>query len=461
MPNKCKHVTNLGGNTYECHREEYQNGRCVFHMGDLRQVMGKLKDALRAELRDDKGDEIDLRQLTLQSISDVFEDAITNKKVVFDGSAFNVRVDFKGTKFLKGCSFADCDFGHGATWERCEFGNELSLTHRHSGGPLKLVNCTYKSGVRIKSGTSNSPFYFLGRDFKGDFDCSDTTIHAITIKNSTFRDLVTFEGSTISQLFELNDVTFKAGLDLRANGFPKTSYFRGVTFLGKASFSKDAFLKIPLTFENCTLHGLELSDLPILDRTVDTKFDDCEWPHNYRKPWGDRQNHWSRNIIADEREKKRDKHILRLYRWLHNYYYNKSEFKLASSFYVSFMVMKRRLEKRNPGAWLIDMFYSITSRYGESVWRPLLALVFLWLAVPGLLLTVGASLSDGQGYWSNMLLNLQFSTLARFGKYAPPPDSVSGTILFFESILNGLLLVFLGLGIRRTFAPKRPLTERD
>jgi hypothetical protein len=159
--------------------------------------------------------------------------------------------------------------------------------------------------------------------------------------------------------------------------------------------------------------------------------------------------------------------MVRIYRKLHESYYNRSEFdNYADEFYVSLMVAKRKATKGNWAGKFANLIYSVLSRYGQSISRPLIALLVMWAVVPVILLWLGIRLEPNgedvlfrtwEEYFKTIQLNFSLSTLVRSSELRPPITSVQNTILLIETFLNALLGSFIGLGIRRKFAPRKPL----
>lgn len=185
----------------------------------------------------------------------------------------------------------------------------------------------------------------------------------------------------------------------------------------------------------------------------------------------------SRIRLLDEDESPRSSKILRFYRDLHKYYYDLSNYSLASDCYVSFMVMKRRTTKRRILARFFDWCYEKLSLYGESVLRPVIALFVLWILCTTLLLQMGIkfeangdfirrSLFGKEPFFlsldfvKTLFLNFLLSTLLRVGEARPSAVSLQSVIIVVETLLNALLVSFLFIGVRRHFTPKKPILDR-
>lgn len=341
------------------------------------------------------------------------------KTVSFDGAVFHCNANFKGVQFDIGYSFLGTTFIGGAD---------------------------FSGGCRMRNGS------FAGATFQGS--CS--------FSGASFQERTDF----INVIFD-KDVSFE-----RADFTHSGLVMKFVRFLGSTSFNHCKLVKevARFRFDNCDLKGLLLSKWNMFpDKTV---FENVIWPKKkYMRLTPGRLS------IADELSLKDKKLVLRAYEHLHRYYFDSSEYDIASEFYVSSMVMRRKVEKLRKGAWIFDITYSALSRYGESVWRPLGTLLLLWLLVPAVLLYMGLRLDPEvrnqteyifsfdwnadfiHDYWKAFRLNFSLSTIVRGDELRPSVSSPQGLILTLESLFSVLLASFAVLGIRRKFAPKKPVSS--
>ena len=314
-------------------------------------------------------------------------------------------------------------------------------------------------------------YSFLGTTFVRDADFSGRC----RLRNGSFTDAIfkgscSFADASFHERSDLINVTFNTKTSFENADFTNSGLvMRFVKFLGSTSFKGCKLDKeiAKFKFDNCNLHGLLLSNWAMFpDNTI---FENVSWSRKTYL-WLFR----GRLMLADESFSKGKKSILRCYEQLHRYYFDYSEYDIASEFYVSSMVMRRKVEKLRRGMKLFDLTYSILSRYGESVGRPFWALIVMWLLVPVILLLLGTQLeidgntvvysmkSDGtfflftNDYWKTFQLSFSQSTLFRGGDLKPSLTSIQHTVLLFETLFNALLVSFLALGIRRKFAPKKP-----
>jgi len=402
---KCNYV--LPDGSYRCPRPADPTGRCVLHDPNPGKNQDRVNEAIKLTLEGQ-----------LQGISPVVAD--------FRGCHFfGLGPDFRGSYDMRAV-FDDAVFH-----ENVNFSN------------LKFVRCwTFQRSV-----------------FKNEVGFSDmpTTGERVLFTEAVFRSDADFSRTVIGGLVDFDRTEFHGKTSFAGTQFQSSVRFLATQFLGEVDFT-GANLPKAIRFVRCNFSGVRVLSLHGFPGSYDLH--EVTWPK-----WSPR---WlkalgiGRLYIYDEVNGRKSLDVLNAYRRLHKYYYDRSEFDLASEFYVSFMVLKRRAQKarltRFP-SWLTDLFYSLLSRYGESVTRPFLSLVALWLVVPVLLsLAQGESLAT-VGYWNMFWDNLMASTIYRTQDLINSFSFLSRKIIFVEIILNAILFSMLVLGIRRTFVPKKPLDE--
>lgn len=292
-----------------------------------------------------------------------------------------------------------------------------------------------------------------------------------------------FSTSRLGKILEVkNKTTFHGYLNLGMIDLAGSPRFNRVDFLGTTTMPRIKFPTKRIDFRFCDMTGVLMCGLPDIKEPDSgepcTVLESCEWA---RKKWLWFQD---RHCVRDEQENDYSHRLLQVYRKLHSHYYSDSEFTLSGDFYVGFMTTNRKVRKR----WLskaIDVFYAFLSRYGQSFVRPLVALFLLWLLVPTVLLQLGVVIEEGSktsvcepiltlsfdnfrphvdsfilltsNFWKVVAINMSLSTLIRSSELRPDLASWQSVILLVETLLNGVLIAFIALGIRRTFSPKKPV----
>ncbi|MCK4631733.1 MAG: pentapeptide repeat-containing protein [candidate division Zixibacteria bacterium] len=471
MRDTCIYKETIGEEDYECPREVGQpESFCNLHNPDLNKNQHEFAILIERELKDQSTPEADFRGVVFPEIPEilrkgtitkhaVFDHATFRGKAVFDETVFEQFSSFDHTTFSRGVAFNGVTFKKGCQFLKAKFdGRQISFDRSHFYGVTK-IDATF--GDRVS---------FDGAYFHGDvfFNRSNFSSHS-KLTARVFEGIADFTDCSFKESVTFGGVEFRGPTTFHFKHLSNGPNFQDTKFLGKTTFAENIFAGKDLTFRSCDLSGARVLDLPIVKGKVE--FDDCNWPKIRSGLFK------LRHCIADEKTQSKSLSLLQAYRWFHEYYFSKSEFGLASDFYIGFMRAKRKVRKKNLFSKGIDVFYFLFSQYGESILRPCFALFLMWLLVPAILLTLGVKLDPGKNapevyfvwgegscilflkeYWSTFILNVSLTTLFRTSDLRPPLTSVQHTVLMIETIFNGLFLAFLGLGIRRTFAPKKPLS---
>ena len=424
-PVRCKREYNLDEKLKRCPRSASESGYCALHDPELAKDSGQAKAAIEETLNSG-ANPLDFSNGIFYD-TESFGHRTFKKRLIFDDSIFHQDVHFYESAFIAGCSFKNTTFHQKVNFSHATFNVESSF-----------VNATFLEKAHfadaILQGTS-----FIKTKFKKGVDFSNATLSLPDFSETSFGvgEAVSFQSTSFD----------------RPCVFHKT-IFKGRTSFHNCSFNRDNAL---FTFRNCDMSGLLLTECPFFPHHI--KLLDCIWPKRYGKR--------GRLIVRDEFSEASSSDVVRAYHNLHKIYYNRSEFdNNADEFYVSFMVAKRKATKGNWAGKFASLIYSILSRYGQSISRPLVYLLVMWAVFPAILLWLGIQLGpDGDvvhlGTWDEYFkavqLNFSLSTLVRSSELRPPITSIQNTILLIETFLNALLGSFIGLGIRRRFAPKKPL----
>jgi len=456
---------------FVCERIAYDRELCILHSDNNKKDQNLFHDELKRTLEDSSIDVIDLRNVIFVGGYELFRNRIFSKKILFDNSQFILGVPtFIDVKFDQKCSFRHVSFNTGVKFASCIFNeiadfNQVGFLHQET--IFEAVRF-FDKAVFFGSTFSNATRFREKCIFSDGADFSGVHVRAnLLVENCVFDGPLTFNNSLIE-----SSVLFRKTLLNGHNSFlikqlkNYTFNFDEVTFFGQTDFGEDKFSNIPPSFHRCDMKEVKILQLPILvfhNGVSKVQVEKCTWPKkNYLFIRG-------RDVTADEKYRARPFDLLKLYKYLHRRYFESSEYQQAIEFYVGFMIQKRKLQKGEWFAKLIDGFYSIFSRYGESISRPFWALIVMWLIVPILLLQLGIKLDSPDvpetkfpfvnltDYFRTVSLNLQLSTLVRSSELRPQITSWQSTILFFETVLNGLFLGFFALGIRRRSVPRKPI----
>ncbi|MFH1372831.1 MAG: pentapeptide repeat-containing protein [bacterium] len=452
----------VDGTDYECRRPAGDNEYCFLHSQDPEKdhqtFVSVVKEALRGESKFPGG----LRGAVFFTTEGLFDGHIA-LRVLLDKAEFHCDADFKDIDFPLGVSFDGAKFKERAVFSgrKTELG-EASFRRAHFYGDAQFDGVFFS-----KRSSFDSAIFEQG----ADFSCPRRKgICRASFQNVQFKQGAQFTNREFDSVFDISGAEFGLGAETSffLSTFGGKRDFRSVKFLSDTTFKNAGFgAKPPTRFYNCDLSGLRLLDFG--NRTEDIQFHNVTWPKR-----GFFQG--QRAHVADENENPKSLELVRLYRHLQQYYYDQSEFGLSSAFYQGFMIAKRRAEEGNRfGRHFVEGLYSFFSRYGESIWRPLIALLILWLLVPIFLLFMGINLEqrdvevnydwfrDGavgqfmSDYRKAIQWSFSLSTFFRSSELRPPLTSWQHLILIGETILTGLFFSFLVMAIRRRFAPKKPM----
>lgn len=471
MAVQCTYTQRDGDKNIECKRIIDSGQLCILHDNRGTKDLQEFENELRKSIKDPHNSNIDFRGTVFIGGYELFNQQLFQKKVLFDFAEFLVGVpSFKKIKFKQELSFKHVTFREGVIFEECEFFVAAEFQDAvFERARVLFDQVHFHKKANFASSIFQSNAIFTNRCIfhqVADFSGIDVRNHFL-ISNATFGSDLLFDESKIQSSVALEQVILKGRNSFKVRELNSNTFrFDGVLFLGRTEFDLTKFNSIPPSFIRCDLKEVRFLQLFNVDQ-----FDDLSKPYIEQCKWA-RKKYWiisGRKIVADEKYKADQHKLLKLYRYLHKKFYIDSNYQLATEFYVGFMIQKRKLQTREWLAKRLDEFYSLFSRYGESINRPFWALVLMWFLVPILLLQLGIKLEapnlpetkfpnvNLSDYFRTVSLNLQLSTLVRSSELRPPITSWQSTILFFETVLNGLFLGFFALGIRRRTVPRKPI----
>ncbi len=478
----CKFRINNGDkDPFLCKRSLFKNDQCVLHYSGDEKDTQLLDEQIKYELDDSDTDILDLRGAQFHNVPEVFITGTIKKEVWFDEAVFHRNFLFKNLDFHCKCSFTKCEFKYGVEFINCKFLDHFIFENvflPHSiPEPQKLYFelCEFHNEASFHLSQCGIFVHFKHIVFYGEANFKEVTFgQSLKLTDVVFSEDVSFEQTDFNKPLYFEVVNFRGQADFNISSLNGVQEFKKVNFNGQSYFNPFVSSGHDFSFYNCDLSGLRVLTLPLLEKRS-VEFRSCSWAKKKLLfPPG-------RDVLADEYDLKSPfsyLQLLKAYKLLHKRYYLSSEFQQAREFYVGFMILKRKLQR---GEWLakrFDEFYSLFSRYGESIYRPFWSLIAMWLLVPIILLHLGIKLENGADeivmpivigfedtafipftvvYWKTVLLNLSLSTLIRTSELRPAITSLQSFIIFLETVLNALFLGFFALGIRRRSVPKKPI----
>jgi len=498
---RCKTKIEFENEVYACNQDAGDNEFCILHDPNPNKDKEDFLRNIKSKINDPDNPRYDLRGTIFPVFNGIFSNEIP-KHLILDGAIFKCDVDFTRSEFRTTVSFRkvifekDCRFDSSVIraesyWDDSKFYGlssfkdvEFARTGNFSGvsffGKSSFENCRYPKDYcifknvsfhdeAILKGTNfNGGLKLMSSHFFGPADFSKSRINgSLHLTNVDFEKSSLFEEIFVDGGVIFERVAFNDNVYFAKATFPHGLFCYNSTFNSDADFKMTNFCNQKLLFRNCRLFGLNVSQLPFLDNIV--SFEKCTWPQQgflFFK---------GRCRINDEISLSGLTDLTNLYRKLHKYYYDKSEFDIASDFYVGFQISNRKTKKSKLIQKFISLFYSFFSKYGESILRPLFGLLIMWAIVPIILLHLGIRLDPNiksptviklsfsgdfiplfPEYWKAVAYNISLSTLFRASELRPSITSWQQVILLIETLLNGLLVSFIALGIRRLFVPKKP-----
>jgi uncharacterized protein YjbI with pentapeptide repeats len=379
----------------------------------------------------------DRNLLNVQFDGSIFEGDLRLTKVGFDG-----HVSFKGATFRGDVVLTNCRFGTLCNLANSVFCGSLSLIGGKAGDRVSFRTCEFRSEF------SAINFHFLlGADFSGCRWLKKAEIKGCAIGGKTSFNASESRGIDFDQTSFLSEVTFDSA-----------------RFLAETVVSSWQFEKHEASFEDTDMSYCIL-DVNSSDEIEHFNLAGVTWKVPRKTPkWLEHKwpalPRWLTNILPEKYYRFKTielKDQLVLMRTYEQYYEKRLRFREAGLFYVRAMETQRRLdfEEMRPLNWLFGSLYGLLSRHGESVARP-----FLWMVAVFMASTLALHLG---GIWSQansqsttdfvQSLQINFSLLA--------PGKVSATDYFHSPWQLALLsaeifalitiLSFLIAALRRRF----------
>lgn len=397
----------------ECTRDVYKKGKCFCHYDDPNKPLAPMIEEI--EKMSHSNIEFDFSYFVFPK--EIFKFPVAIKtRCFFEHCHFHGDVSFEGVEFPRYTSFSHADF-----WAKADFG---SMKNQYSG------QTKFQSKARFTS----------------------TTFHGNAI----------FAFSHFYQEPEFLATKFEKGVNFALARFefkPKMGEmeFRQVEFTDRSNldFLAGKDLK-KVAFRYCNLEGLLISSLP--RKEVEIRFENVKKWHD-KKKW----YNFARYKIRDEADIKDDAvKIIDSYRFLEKYFYDNSDYNLATHFHVGLMHAFLKDKNYRWFSKFINRLYWLISNYGESLVRPLCTLLVIWIVFPFILLFAGVDIhrsvngeqeivevnydlgsSVGQvtfsRFWSDyssaFWLNTSLSTIDRNNILAPKPDSFQRALTIVETVL--------------------------
>lgn len=280
-----------------------------------------------------------------------------------------------------------------------------------------------------------------GAVFNGNVILIHTNLGASSFKNATFHRTAYFDGARIGIGSTGDSANFEGAI------FQGQAHFKGAK-LSAAKFSRAEF-KEPVDFEGAYF----CAEPPIFNiKKLDGSIN---FPLNY--------NNWPNvDYLKDKREGTFPRTWRNAYRTLAAMA-NDNMLPDEEGFFIRQEFRCKRAVEKSAGGRILFWYYSFFSDYGQSVSRPLLALLFLWAlgaaAFTGYLCCPVAPLHDIYGPICAGIGTSISNVFPLFGLRGPFIDSETAAKLpmslkylsALQTVLSLPLLFLFGLGVRNRF----------
>lgn len=405
-----------------------------------------------------------------------FEQFITEQIASFKNAKFgDGNVSFVSSRFSRGVSFEEASFGSGhVNFDYVFFGdgNTDFGGSTFGEGPISFNNAQFHKQMTFFDHTKfgDGVVSFRNTNF-GDSDVSFS--HSkfgegyASFENAEFSEDICFEeASFLCDELSFNNARAGKGVFSFENAsFTKGRFtFERIHFQNHVNFSdlKNTDQTQSLSFRHCTFDKtLDLSnnDIGCIIDLTNTKLSNQVSLEGLRCQFSSSSKHWYTSIADDSLDTER---LRRLKEIAED---NKDHGK-ALVFHADEIRSKRGHEIKGAALWL-DIAFDLTSRYGQSVGRPILGLVaclFFFFSVYSL---YAGAMTQAWPTWDKPAALLVYS-LAQMFQFIPSAKSaiastegvlfgetvLPSSIYFFTFLQSFLSLIFLflvGLGLRNRF----------
>jgi uncharacterized protein YjbI with pentapeptide repeats len=442
------------------------------HDSSLDKNLDLFNKAIEDTLNDTEAEDCDFRGVIFPYSTESFSNIHLHKKIIFDKSQFMKASNFHHSKFDGGSSFENVIFNEIATFDTAYFGPNCNFSKAKFRRAAIFSNAIFEGVCSFQSCQFEFTINFNHTMFLGKTNFNNCAFMQDSIfTNTIFHNILDFQKAIFRRTVDFGNAEFLSNTSFADVQFFYPPYFNYTKFRGRASFFGSSFSNKEVTLNRCDLSKLIFHGLPQIGDGLLIKR--CRWAKKFNLIPS-----FGRIFIEDEIVFPGSEKVIDKYRKLQKYFYDSCYFDLAREFYIGFMICKRKAAKRTFWVIVFDFIYSVISRYGESITRPILTLILMWLIVPIILLIFGIKLNPESPasldtrfyitfdfkdfllltseYWDAFKLNLSLSTIIRSNSLRPPITSWQNTILLIETFLNILFVSFIALGIKRHFTPRKP-----
>ncbi len=362
-------------------------------------------------------------------------------------SVFCQEINFINMTLNHPMYFLDTKFQQEVRFYRTEFQQEVDFTHAEFQKIMYFFNAKFQQEVRFNRAKFKQDADFLNIEFKQDADFSDTK----------FQQEVRFNRAKFKQDADFSNIEFKQDASFSNIEFQKDVNFARATFSGKTDFLA-AKCKQELNFKYCNF--IEIVDFSKLT---------CDWVPNFRLCTFQKAISLNQLTIpaqppsAQIVAQKQKVDIADRYRRLKVMAQEAGDRDLQLSAFAGEMEMKLQGQPSWQKSLIPLRIYKWLSNYGQSLLRPIFALLLIWFVFASIYLHMLYSPILKQSDFIDMLV---FSAT----NMVPFTNNINTNLLnsivaneasgyfygmaFFQRILGLPLLFLFGLALRNKFLMK-------
>jgi len=372
--------------------------------------------------------------------------------------------DFSHTRFDRRLALVSFVFLRSPTFRSSRFHANVDFSEAQFHGPTDFRSATFSEKAIFRSAVFTDSVDFSEATFSGGIDCQNASLASPKFGRATFSDSALFRSVTIDGPASFQAAKFFAGTNFGSANFNGIADFGFANFSEHAIFRKTKFSDIAdlgnATFSN-SIHFINasfkgdtiFSRVSFKGRVPDfrgaTMHEATEW-HGVTWPDPPKEKHEAQQqVYAYERLKQEMERL--------------KKHEDEQTFFRKELRARRGLF-RGPGAWLLNFIYEAASDYGNSLVRPLLWLVGVFVVGAVIFMRAAAPLPSCTSILStDLAVKISFANVFVFlpdKREIMTPEVLScwsntaRAVSAAQSISSVVLLFLLGLAIRNRFRMK-------
>ncbi|WP_439407939.1 pentapeptide repeat-containing protein [Bradyrhizobium sp. DASA03076] len=349
-----------------------------------------------------------------------FSQTYFDRYVSFNGFSFGPGANFTSSKFSKIADFASATFLDITDFSSVTFAKDADFRCASFSNMAQFNSVVFSDLAGFEATTFHHAAHFDAAIFSDGADFSHATFKQLSAFNSA-----TFCGST-----DFSSATFHGPIDFSSATFAREIHFVNAKLTGVTHFARAQFESRVPDFRGATLHEA-------------TEWHDVTWP-GPPETKGDAQ----KQVYAYERLKQEMERL--------------KKHEDEQKFFRRELRARRGIVRVFSGNWLLNLFYQISSHYGDSFSRPLLWLMASFAG--GILVYTNAPLCNGHSMPLKLAARLSFANIFVFlpdkRELLALPEMIvclsnwTAAISAVQSISGVVFLFLLGLALRNRFRMK-------